>query len=60
MLPRSLEKLLKETDYPPPRSRQMMSSTNKLAMVIDAVSPTPFALLRRAGHFQYRDSDVGL
>ncbi|EQL02000.1 hypothetical protein OCS_02285 [Ophiocordyceps sinensis CO18] len=60
MLPRSLEKLLKETDYPPPTSRQMMSSTNKLAMVVDAVSPTPFALLRRAGHFQYRDSDVGL
>ncbi|XP_044720013.1 morphogenesis protein (Msb1) [Hirsutella rhossiliensis] len=60
MLPRSLEKLLKETDYPPPTSKQMMCSTNKLAMVVDAVSPTPFALLRRAGHFQYRDSDVGL
>lgn len=38
----------------------MMSSTNKLVMMVDAVSPTPFALLRRAGHFQYRDSDSGL
>ncbi|RCI13126.1 hypothetical protein L249_1280 [Ophiocordyceps polyrhachis-furcata BCC 54312] len=60
MLPRSLEKLLKETEYPPPTPRQLMSSTNKLAMVVDVVSPTPFALLRRAGHFEYRDSDVGL
>ncbi|PHH67037.1 hypothetical protein CDD81_4432 [Ophiocordyceps australis] len=60
MLPRSLEKLLRETDYPPPRSAEMMSSTNKLAMIVDAVSPTPFSLLRRAGHFQYRDSDRGL
>ncbi|POR38978.1 Morphogenesis-like protein MSB1 [Tolypocladium paradoxum] len=60
LLPRSLEKLLKETPYPPPRSQGMMSSTNKLVMMVDAVSPTPFALLRRAGHFQYRDSDSGL
>ncbi|PHH89755.1 hypothetical protein CDD83_5344 [Cordyceps sp. RAO-2017] len=60
MLPRSLEKLLRETEYPPPRPHQMMSITNKLAMVVDVVSPTPFSLLRRAGHFQYRDSDIGL
>ncbi|KJZ77455.1 hypothetical protein HIM_03179 [Hirsutella minnesotensis 3608] len=60
MLPRSLEKLLRETDYPPPKFNQMMSSTNKLAMVVDTVSPTPFSLLRRAGHFQYRDTDFGL
>ncbi|PNY25014.1 Morphogenesis-like protein MSB1 [Tolypocladium capitatum] len=60
LLPRSLEKLLKDTPYPPPRSQGMMSSTNKLVMMVDVVSPTPFALLRRAGHFQYRDSDSGL
>lgn len=60
MLPRSLEKLLKETEYPPPPPKQLMSNTNKLAMVVDVVSPTPFALLRRAGHFEYRESDVGL
>ncbi|GJN79437.1 hypothetical protein PLIIFM63780_002950 [Purpureocillium lilacinum] len=60
LLPRSLEKLLKDTEYPPPRSQGMMTSTNKLVMMVDAVSPTPFALLRRAGHFQYRDTDRGL
>ncbi|ODA76127.1 hypothetical protein RJ55_08410 [Drechmeria coniospora] len=60
LLPRSLEKLLKETKYPPSRYHGTASSTNKLVMMVDAVSPTPFALLRRAGHFQYRDSDRGL
>lgn len=29
-------------------------------MIVDTVSPTPFALLRRANHFQYRDDDRAL
>ncbi|GKT91679.1 morphogenesis protein [Colletotrichum tofieldiae] len=29
-------------------------------MIVDAVSPTPFALLRRANHFQYREEDRAL
>lgn len=29
-------------------------------MIVDTVSPTPFALLRRANHFQYRDEDRAL
>lgn len=29
-------------------------------MIVNSVSPTPFALLRRANHFQYRDSDKAL
>jgi len=29
-------------------------------MIVDAVSPTPFALLRRGNHFQYRDEDRAL
>ena len=29
-------------------------------MIVDTVSPTPFALLRRSKHFQYRDEDRGL
>ncbi|GAO13470.1 hypothetical protein UVI_02016500 [Ustilaginoidea virens] len=60
MLPRSLEKLLNETEYPPGSggaAAKLMSRTNKIVMLVDSVSPTPFALLRRAGHFQYRDSD---
>ncbi|KAG6009756.1 hypothetical protein E4U21_001505 [Claviceps maximensis] len=60
LLPRSLEKLLNETEYPPPSPTSLVSRTNKLVMLVDSVSPTPFALLRRAGHFQYRDSDPAL
>jgi hypothetical protein len=29
-------------------------------MIVDTVSPTPFTLLRRANHFQYRDEDRAL
>ena len=38
----------------------MMTRTNKVVMIVDTVSPTPFALLRRANHFQYRDTDRAL
>lgn len=60
LLPMSLQKLLQETEYPPQRPDLMMSSTNKVLMQVDTVSPTPFALLRRGSHFQYRDDDRGL
>lgn len=60
LLPRSLEKLLAETEYPPQRPSLMQSSTNRVVMIVDSVSPTPFALLRRARHFQYRDEDRAL
>ncbi|KAK0384112.1 hypothetical protein NLU13_8201 [Sarocladium strictum] len=60
MLPMSLQKLVQETEYPPVRPDLMMTRTNKVVMVVDAVSPTPFALLRRANHFQYRESDQAL
>ncbi len=60
MLPMSLQKLLQETEYPPQRPSLLQSSTNKVVMIVDAVSPTPFALLRRGSHFQYRDEDRAL
>lgn len=60
MLPMSLQKLLSETEYPPQKPDLMMSRTNKVVMIVDTVSPTPFALLRRANHFQYRDEDRAL
>lgn len=60
LLPMSLQKLLQETEYPPQRPSLMMSSTNRVLMQVDSVSPTPFALLRRGSHFQYRDDDRGL
>ena len=38
----------------------MQTRTTKVAMIVDSVSPTPFALLRRANHFEYRDDDRAL
>ncbi|KAI1384056.1 DUF1708-domain-containing protein [Hypoxylon trugodes] len=60
MLPMSLQKLLQETEYPPQTPSLLMSSTYRVVMIVDTVSPTPFALLRRANHFQYRDEDRAL
>ena len=56
----SLQKLVQETEYPPERPELLQSSTTKVVMIVDSVSPTPFALLRRANHFQYRDDDRAL
>ncbi|KAI4217297.1 MAG: hypothetical protein LQ351_000606 [Letrouitia transgressa] len=57
-LPRSLQALVGATEYPP---EQVSSSTiSKVVMIVDRVSPTPFALLRRAKHFEYRDDDKAL
>ncbi|KAL2270204.1 hypothetical protein VTJ83DRAFT_2388 [Remersonia thermophila] len=60
MLPMSLQKLLQETEYPPQKPILLQTSTHRVAMIVDTVSPTPFALLRRARHFQYREEDVAL
>jgi hypothetical protein len=59
-LPMSLQKLVQETEYPPEKPHLLQSSTSKVVMIVDSVSPTPFALLRRANHFQYRDDDRAL
>jgi len=59
-LPILLQKLVQETEYPPKRGSLMMSRTSKVVMVVGSASPTPFALLRRASHFQYRDDDRAL
>jgi hypothetical protein len=56
----SLQKLVQETEYPPERPSLLQSSTTKVVMIVASVSPTPFALLRRANHFQYRDDDRAL
>ncbi|KAK1706015.1 hypothetical protein BDP67DRAFT_548229 [Colletotrichum lupini] len=60
LLPMSLQKLLQETEYPPQKPSLMQSSTYRVVMIVDTVSPGPFALLRRANHFQYRDEDQAL
>jgi hypothetical protein len=56
-IPRSLQALLASTEYPPETPTLMQTSTPRVVMLVDAVSPTPFALLRRAKHFEYRDRD---
>ncbi|KAF2789805.1 hypothetical protein K505DRAFT_365289 [Melanomma pulvis-pyrius CBS 109.77] len=59
-LPRSLQALLSQTEYPPQTPLLMQTATTKVVMIVDSVSPTPFALLRRAKHFEYRDDDEAL
>jgi hypothetical protein len=59
-LPGSLAALVSETEYPPPAPFLMQSTTTRVVMIVDSVSPTPFALLRRAKHFEYRDDDEAL
>ncbi|KAE8822770.1 hypothetical protein PTNB85_09047 [Pyrenophora teres f. teres] len=59
-LPRSLQSLLSQTEYPPQTPTLMQTRTTKVVMIVNSVSPTPFALLRRAKHFEYRDDDKAL
>lgn len=59
-LPRSLQALLSQTEYPPQIPTLMQTPTTKVVMIVDSVSPTPFSLLRRAKHFEYRDDDAAL
>ena len=54
-LPISLQNLVQITEYPP--SHPPLDITSKVVMIVDSVSPTPFALLRRAKHFEYREDD---
>ena len=51
---------MESTDYPPESSQTLINDTTKVVMVVDVVSPTPFALLRRAKNFEYRDDDYAL
>ena len=56
-IPRSLQALLASTEYPPETPTVMQKPTPRVVMLVDSVSPTPFSLLRRAKHFEYRDND---
>ncbi|KAL8903700.1 MAG: hypothetical protein Q9171_007310 [Xanthocarpia ochracea] len=57
-LPLSLQTLAEGTEYPPQQTS--LNAISKVVMIVDRVSPTPFALLRRAKHFEYRDDDRAL
>lgn len=56
-LPIALQSLVQATEYPPETPTLLQMTTTKVVMIVDTVSPTPFALLRRAKNFEYRDSD---
>ena len=57
-LPISLQNLVQATEYPP--TQPPTNATSKVVMIVDSVSPTPFALLRRTKHFAYREDDYAL
>jgi hypothetical protein len=38
----------------------MLTTTPKVVMIVNSVSPTPFSLLRRARNFEFRDDDEAL
>ncbi|KAL4901347.1 hypothetical protein BDW74DRAFT_85790 [Aspergillus multicolor] len=59
-LPIALQSLVQATEYPPETPTLLQVPTTKVVMIVDTVSPTPFALLRRAKNFEYRDSDQHL
>lgn len=56
-IPRSLQALVASTEYPPETPSLLQRTTPRVVMLVDAVSSTPFALLRRAKNFEYRDRD---
>ncbi|RPA86905.1 hypothetical protein BJ508DRAFT_301708 [Ascobolus immersus RN42] len=60
MLPTSLRALLASTDYPPVEPPSLQNQGVRVALTVETVSPSPFALLRRAKRFNYRDDDLPL
>lgn len=58
-LPRSMQKLVAETEYPPATPNLLKSTTSKVLLLVDAFSPTPLALLRRAKKLEHRNGDPG-
>jgi hypothetical protein len=55
-IPRSLQALLAQTEYPPETPVLLQRTTPRVLMLVDAVSPGPFAMLRRAKHFEYQQN----
>lgn len=55
-IPRSLQALLAQTEYPPETPTLLQRTTPRVLMLVDTVSPGPFAMLRRAKHFEYQQN----
>ncbi|KAL7270041.1 hypothetical protein RUND412_007263 [Rhizina undulata] len=60
IIPISLKALLASVDYPPVKPPQLQSKTVRVVMTVENVSPTPYALLRRAKNFRYTEDDLAL
>ena len=60
LLPTSLRALLASVDYPPATPPQFQTRTVRVVVTVDKVSPSPFALLRRAKSLQYNHRDLAL
>lgn len=60
LLPTSLRALLASVDYPPVTPPQFQNHTVRVVITVDKVSPSPFALLRRAKNLEYNHSDPAL
>ncbi|KAF3911681.1 hypothetical protein AA313_de0203247 [Arthrobotrys entomopaga] len=60
VLPLSLQQLLYDIDYPPTPTSFLKEPTSRIIMTVDTVSPTPFALLRRARNFDFTDESHAL
>jgi len=60
LLPTSLRALLASVDYPPVTPQQLQTRTVRVVITVDKVSPSPFALLRRAKNLHYNHSDRAL
>ncbi|KAF3906312.1 hypothetical protein ABW20_dc0103363 [Dactylellina cionopaga] len=60
VLPLSLQQLLYDVEYPPTAIDFLKEPTSRIIMSVDTVSPTPFALLRRARNFDFSDESHAL
>ncbi|EPS42926.1 hypothetical protein H072_3050 [Dactylellina haptotyla CBS 200.50] len=60
VLPLSLQQLLYDIEYPPTATSFLKEPTSRIIMTVDTVSPTPFALLRRARNFDFSDESRAL
>ncbi|KAI5798813.1 hypothetical protein EDC01DRAFT_16569 [Geopyxis carbonaria] len=60
LLPTSLRALLASVDYPPVPPPQFQTRSIRVALTVDRVAPSPFALLRRAKHHQFQSGNSAL
>ena len=60
LLPTSLRALLASVEYPPVTPPQLQTRSVRVALTVDKVAPSPFALLRRAKSHNYDAGNTAL